>query len=166
MAKHSSSSLGLESMDEVEKVFSRYDANGDGKISASELACVVGALGSVACPNELRSMMDEMDSDRDGFIDLEEFAAFHLRRDNGRAPTAAGAEAELREAFAMYDLDRNGVISAKELHQVFRRLGEKCSVKDCSRMIRSVDSDGDGSVNFEEFKKMMKRGSSAAGPSK
>nr|POE61399.1 putative calcium-binding protein cml27 [Quercus suber] len=31
----------------------------------------------------------------------------------------------------------------------------KCSVEDCDRMIRSIDSDGDENVNFEEFQKMM-----------
>lgn len=58
----------------------------------------------------------------------------------------------------MYDADSNGLISAKELHRVLRQLGDKCSVADCSRMIRSVDADGDGSVNFDEFKKMMGAG--------
>jgi calcium-binding protein CML len=95
-------------------------------------------------------MMNEMDTDHDGFVDFDEFVAFHFSNHD-----QAAAEAELREAFAMYDLDKNGVISAKELHKVLRSLGERCSVGDCARMIRSVDVDGDGCVSFEEFKKMM-----------
>ena len=61
----------------------------------------------------------------------------------------------MRDAFTMYDLDWDGQITAKELHLVLKRLGEECSVHDYSRMIRSVDSDGDGSMNFEDFKMMM-----------
>ncbi|MCH1922568.1 EF-hand domain-containing protein, partial [Shewanella sp. A3A] len=64
-------------MAELEQVFRRYDANGDGKISAEELASVLRALGAPLGPGEVRRMMDEMDSDRDGFVDLSEFAAFH-----------------------------------------------------------------------------------------
>ncbi|KHN41077.1 Putative calcium-binding protein CML27 [Glycine soja] len=64
---------------------------------------------------------------------------------------------ELRDAFDLYDVDKNGLISAKELHDVLRNLGEKCSLSDCRRMISNVDADGDGNVNFEEFKKMMTR---------
>lgn len=143
-------------MAEVEKVFSRFDANGDGRISASELESVVRALGgSDVRPEELRGMMEEMDADRDGFVNLQEFAAFHR-------PSAAfemDADAELRDAFEMYDLDRNGRITAEELHLVLRRLGDACSVADCSRMIRSVDADGDGSVSFDEFKNMMTKNS-------
>ncbi|XP_038985599.1 probable calcium-binding protein CML18 [Phoenix dactylifera] len=141
------------SMNDVERVFAHYDANGDGKISASELANVMRALGSEVSDEELKAMMAELDSDGDGFVDLNDFAAFHRGLGD-----AAGREEELRDAFAIYDLDKNGLISAKELHLVLTRLGEKCSVQDCSRMIRSVDLDGDGSVNFEEFKKMMGNG--------
>ncbi|KAG1334753.1 Calcium-binding protein CML24 [Cocos nucifera] len=146
----------LVSMNDVERVFARYDANSDGKISASELAEVMRALGSEVSDEELKAMMAELDSDGDGFVDLKEFAAFHYGL--GGASRAGGEEGELRDAFAMYDLDKNGLISAKELHLVLKRLGEKCSVQDCSRMIRSVDSDGDGSVNYKEFKMMMANG--------
>ena len=151
---------------EVEQVFRRYDANGDGKISAEELASVLRALGAPPVPGEVRRMMDEMDADRDGFVDLAEFVAFHCAarpegEDEDGGAAAAAAEAELREAFRMYDADRNGLISAREVHRVLRQLGDKCSVADCSRMIRSVDADGDGSVNFDEFKKMMGAGAGA-----
>ncbi|TVU07146.1 hypothetical protein EJB05_32922, partial [Eragrostis curvula] len=142
---------------EVERVFRRYDANGDGKISAEELAAVLRALGAPPGPGEVRRMMDEMDADRDGFVDQAEFVAFLCGGGEGGEQEDA-SEAELREAFSMYDADRNGLISARELHRVLRQLGDKCSVADCSRMIRSVDADGDGSVNFDEFKKMMGAG--------
>lgn len=50
------SSCGVESMDqsEVRKVFSRFDANGDGKISTTELTEILRALGSDAHPDEVR----------------------------------------------------------------------------------------------------------------
>jgi calcium-binding protein CML len=144
---------------EVEQVFRKYDANGDGKISAEELAAVLPALGAPPGPGEVRRMMEEMDADRDGFVDLDEFVAFHCASAGDEDDSAASvSEAELREAFRMYDADRNGLISARDLHRVLRQLGDKCSVADCSRMIRSVDADGDGSVNFDEFKKMMGAG--------
>ncbi|RRT53688.1 hypothetical protein B296_00029229 [Ensete ventricosum] len=154
---------GLNTTDDLQKVFNRYDANGDGKISATELAGVLRALGADSSAAEVRDMIAEMDANGDGFVDLHEFADFHHR-----GVDAAAAERVLREAFDVYDLDGNGLISAEELHRVMSRLGEKCSVKDCSRMIRPVDADGDGNVNFEEFKKMMANGvgreSSASDP--
>ncbi|MQM13353.1 hypothetical protein Taro_046281 [Colocasia esculenta] len=149
----------LGNAEDVERVFRHFDANGDGKISASELADVVRALSgsdSPASDEEVRQMMEEMDADRDGYVDLAEFVEFHCGKGEAGCRAAAGdGEKELKEAFRMYDLNGDGKISARELHQVLKRLGDKCSVRDCSRMISSVDADGDGCVNFQEFKKMM-----------
>ncbi|KAK9052226.1 hypothetical protein SSX86_028864 [Deinandra increscens subsp. villosa] len=149
-------SVYLVNADEIKKVFSRFDANGDGKISADELVHVMKALGSETSDEEVSQMMTNIDTDCDGFINLEEFAGFFL----ASAGDVDGGNKELREAFEHYDLNKNGLISSTELHQILTRLGENCTVDDCVKMIKSVDSDGDGCVDFEEFKKMMSKGSS------
>jgi len=142
--------MAKNSAEEVTKVFQKFDTNGDGKISAVELRQLLQALGSDTSPEEVERMMEQMDKDGDGFVDLSEFSEFHAGSGGN-----AGSTKELREAFALYDKDGNGLISARELHSVLKSLGEKCTLKDCNRMIKSVDVDGDGHVNFEEFKKMM-----------
>ncbi|KAI3947627.1 hypothetical protein MKX01_034292 [Papaver californicum] len=77
-------SVSLENMKEVEGVFKRFDANGDGKISSTELSDVLKTLGSETSPEELKEMMDEIDIDGDGFIDVKEFADFHRGTTGGR----------------------------------------------------------------------------------
>ncbi|XP_076901571.1 putative calcium-binding protein CML23 [Bidens hawaiensis] len=138
---------------DVEKVFNKFDANGDGQIDITELGSVLGALGSATPEEELKAVMAEIDTDGDGVIDIHEFAEFQRR--GCTSADADAADKELREAFDLYDRDKNGKISAAELHSVLKSLGEKCSLKDCGKMIQSVDVDGDGCVNFQEFKKMM-----------
>ncbi|KAK9194440.1 hypothetical protein WN944_005147 [Citrus x changshan-huyou] len=58
-----------------ERVFKRFDLNGDGKISASELADCLNALSSVS-DEEVKKMMAEIDTDGDGVISYDEFTAF------------------------------------------------------------------------------------------
>ncbi|XP_062192482.1 probable calcium-binding protein CML16 [Phragmites australis] len=139
---------------EIQKVFSRFDADGDGRISPSELAAVSRAISPPASSShgarEVAAMMDELDTDRDGFVDLGEFAAFH-----GRGRGDGELEAELRAAFDVYDVNGDGRITAAELGKVLAQIGEGCIAEECERMIANVDVDGDGCVGFEEFKKMM-----------
>ncbi|KAH6803649.1 calmodulin like 23 [Perilla frutescens var. frutescens] len=151
MAKNQAA-IPLTLEEEVEKVFSKFDTNHDGKISLTELAGILNGLGSNTSDEEVARIMSELDTDGDGFIDLNEFKAFHCG-----GVGDGDSNKELKEAFDLYDKDRNGKISVNELHSVLRTLGEKCSLKDCRKMISSVDVDGDGCVNFEEFKKMMTR---------
>lgn len=58
-----------------ERLFKHFDANGDGKISSAELGEALKTLGSVTA-DEIKNMMDEIDSDGDGFISYEEFTNF------------------------------------------------------------------------------------------
>ncbi|KAF8662820.1 hypothetical protein HU200_055398 [Digitaria exilis] len=143
---------------EMQKVFSRFDADGDGLISPSELAAVNRAITppptSSHAGREVAAMMDELDTDRDGYVDLGEFAAFHARR-VGDDDGGGELEAELRAAFDVYDVNGDGRITATELGKVLAQIGEGCSTEECERMIANVDVDGDGCVGFEEFKKMM-----------
>ena len=141
--------------EELTEVFKRFDANGDGKISASELGSILRSLGGVASTEEeLQSMIREVDSDGDGFISLEEFIEL-----NTKGIDSTEAMENLKEAFAVFDVNQNGKISAEELQMVMKSLGDECSLAECRRMIQGADSDGDGQVDFEEFSVMMMMGS-------
>ncbi|KAI5019311.1 hypothetical protein ZWY2020_044199 [Hordeum vulgare] len=109
----------------MKKVFSRFDTDGDGRISPSEPAAasraIVPPATELAGGRKVASMMDELDTDRDGYVDLGEFAVFHGR---------AGARFdELRDAFNVYDINSDGSISDAELSKVLSRIGEGCSAR-------------------------------------
>ncbi|XP_057848396.2 calcium-binding protein CML24-like [Cryptomeria japonica] len=140
----------LASAAELESVFNKFDADGDGKISVSELRNVMRSLGHDATEDELRLMMAEADSDGDGHVDLAEFVAL-----NTRGVDNTERLQDLQEAFKMFDVNGDGSISAHELESVLGRLGETSSLNECHHMIAKVDADRDGKVNFDEFLAMM-----------
>ncbi|XP_043702478.1 polcalcin Syr v 3 [Telopea speciosissima] len=61
---------------EMERIFKRFDTNGDGMISSSELGETLKQLGSVT-KEDITRMMAEIDTDGDGFISFKEFTEFH-----------------------------------------------------------------------------------------
>ncbi|KAL8535895.1 hypothetical protein ACS0TY_011516 [Phlomoides rotata] len=140
--------------EELEQVFNKFDANGDGRICAAELGSIMRSLGHEATAEELQLMIAEVDADGDGFINLEEFIEL-----NTKGIDHDEVQENLKHAFSVFDIDKNGMISAEELQNVLKSLGEECTFEDCRKMISGVDSDGKGSINFDEFKVMMIRGS-------
>ncbi|KAL5008434.1 hypothetical protein ScPMuIL_014015 [Solemya velum] len=62
---------------------------------------------------------------------------------------------EYREAFYMFDKDGDGRITAKELGTVLRSLGQNPTAIEIRDMINEVDSDGNGTIEFNEFLVMM-----------
>lgn len=115
-----------------------------------ELGSIMSSLGYNATEEEVQRMVKEADRDGDGFIDFQEFVEL-----NTKGVDSASSLKDLRDAFEIFDLDRNGVISSEELHTVLKNLGEHSTLEDCRLMIRGVDCDGNGLVDFEEFKIMM-----------
>ena len=149
----------MEACNQFRRVFEAIDENGDGKISPSELSQVLLCLGydhSVAGV-EAEGMVRQIDCDGDGFVDLDEFMGAVVNADVDPDGRSSGVTRDdLRDAFLVFDADRDGKISAEELRRVLVRLGcDKCSVGECRRMIKGVDKDGDGFVDFEEFRLMM-----------
>jgi len=62
---------------------------------------------------------------------------------------------EYEEAFLVFDLDVDGVITVDELGTVMVALGQRPSLEEIQALIQGVDSDNSGTVDFDEFLGMM-----------
>ncbi|TXG62712.1 hypothetical protein EZV62_009706 [Acer yangbiense] len=154
---NNSSFAAMELSNQFKQVFKVIDSNGDGKISTLEISEVLLCLGGYddksKATKDAQSMVTQMDYNGDGFIDLDEFmdAVHHVH-----GSKEEDCDNHLMDAFLIFDSDKNGLISAKELRRVLISLGSsKCSLHECKRMIKGVDKDGDGFVDFQEFRSMM-----------
>ena len=64
---------------------------------------------------------------------------------------------EVKEAFDVFDENRDGFIDARELQRVLRNLGlkEGEELHNCEKMIRAFNENRDGRIDFKGFVKFM-----------
>lgn len=58
-------------------------------------------------------------------------------------------------AFRFLDLDRNNFIGAAELRHLLICMGELITDEEVDMMVKMCDTDGDGQVSFDEFRRMV-----------
>eukprot|EP01018_Ginkgo_biloba_P015537 Gb_30819 [translate_table: standard] len=158
--------------DELKRVFSTFDKNGDGMICRAEMRESLEKLGLQIGEEELLSTISKVDANGDGFVDFGEFVVLYESisahsKDGGGDEGVPGEngvgleeDEDLVQAFGVFDENGDGLITVEELQSVLSSLGlkEGRTLIECRNMIRNVDVDGDGMINYREFKKMMSSG--------
>ncbi len=127
-----------------------FDKDSDGKITTKELGTVMRSLGQNPSESELTDMINEVDVDSDGTIDFPEFLTMMARKMKD-----TDLEAEIAEAFKVFDRNGDGKISAAELRHVLTSIGEKLSDADVDQMIREADTNNDGEIDIVEFTQLL-----------
>ena len=64
---------------------------------------------------------------------------------------------EFKEAFTLFDKNGDGTILVKELGTVMRALGQNPTEAELQDMIKEVDKDNSGTIEFNEFLTLMQR---------
>ncbi|EPY40977.1 calmodulin [Angomonas deanei] len=96
-------------------------------------------------------MLKEADLDSNGSIDFPEFLTLVAAKLNDPDEK----DTELKRAFRLYDLGNTGFITVSNLKYVMGKLGCSLSTEQAFEMICEADTDGDGKLSFEEFKRIM-----------
>ncbi|OMJ69611.1 hypothetical protein SteCoe_32631 [Stentor coeruleus] len=138
-----------EEIAELVNLFIKLDTNRDGTLSLNEIQAALNS-SDISKP-DLEELIKCIDHDGSGNIDLTEFIAAMMGR------KVYMSHEKLWNAFKRFDINDRGRITAEELKEV---LDQEHLVKDPNyfvEMIKEVDLDGDGTVDFDEFVKMMEK---------
>jgi calcium-binding protein CML len=148
----SASSSGMsrwsDRMAELREIFRHFDSDMDGRVSGRELGEFFASMGDGG--GSLVLGLDGSD-----LVDLMlEFD------DLVRIMESKGGEEEeredLRRAFEAFEAVKgSGRITPRGLQRVLSQLSDAPSVADCVAMIRAYDDDGDGELDFHDFRRMM-----------
>eukprot|EP00922_Rhytidocystis_sp_ex-Travisia-forbesii_P065498 GHVS01097318.1.p1 GENE.GHVS01097318.1~~GHVS01097318.1.p1 ORF type:complete len:163 (-),score=35.26 GHVS01097318.1:1145-1633(-) len=148
-----------EETKEMSAIFQKIDKNGDGQLDRSELmegytelmkmkGEDLSKLDASTIEAEVDSVLESVDFDKNGYIDYSEFLTVAMDR-----KTLLSRE-RLERAFKMFDVDNSGTISSVELATLFG-VSETEGGEHWKEVLRAVDKNNDGVVDFQEFQSML-----------
>ncbi|ORY80662.1 putative CNB1-calcineurin B, regulatory subunit [Leucosporidium creatinivorum] len=146
-----SSNFSAIEIQRLKKRFMKLDKDGSGSIDKDEFLQIPQIAN-----NPLASRMIAIfDEDGGGTVDFQEFVA-------GLSAFSSRGEREekLKFAFKVYDMDRDGFISNGELFLVLKMMvGNNLKDQQLQQIVdktmMEADQNGDGKLDFEEFKAMV-----------
>jgi Ca2+-binding EF-hand superfamily protein len=168
--------LSTQSVDDVaNSVMSAGDADGDGSLSASEIASALSAnapedAAGLGIEEQMASdIVAALDSDGDGALSTTEIASA-ISNASGASSTQAtrgpppgpppgddAGSAGSSGVFESLDANQDGVVSADELAAANGSDGADATSA-ASDLIAAADQDGDGSLSGEEFHALLDAG--------
>lgn len=143
---------GFRDMDiqEIAESFKLSDIIEDGMITENEIPRVLSRIGENPRESELQDIINQVDPKGEGLFDFQLFIRLMTFFDR-RIIT----EAEITEAFKVFDRDGGGSIESAELSHVLSSMGDKMTEEEAEGMIAEADKDGDGAVDYAEFVKTI-----------
>ncbi|EZG70002.1 centrin, caltractin [Gregarina niphandrodes] len=142
--------LTADEVEEIREAFNLFDTNGSGTVDPRELKAAMQSLGFESKNPTIFNVIADLEKRSSGAIDFEEFL-------DGITSKLGDRESKegIRKIFMLFDDDRTGSISFKNLKRVAQELGETMTDEELKEMIERADSNGDGEISFEDFYAIM-----------
>ena len=136
------------------RVFSKFNQNNDGKLTKEELKngllqyLFKDEKNKDNAENEANEIFKKLDENNNGYIECEEFVRAGIDK------KILKNKKVLRFTFDFLDKNKNDEVSVEELKEVFGIVNpeEEKAIVD---LIKSIDTDLDGKISFEEYYDMM-----------
>nr|XP_043610261.1 putative calcium-binding protein CML23 isoform X1 [Erigeron canadensis]XP_043610267.1 putative calcium-binding protein CML23 isoform X2 [Erigeron canadensis] len=140
-----------KSSNDYKRIFESFDEDRDGTVSPRELQHRVELIfHEEILVEDLEIVVESLLNGNNGQLGLEDFVRL-MESDQKEEEKLE----DLKKAFQMYEMDGTDCITPKSLNRMLNRLGESISVDECVGMINRFDLNGDGVLNFDEFRAMM-----------
>ena len=146
--------IGKYTIKQLLEIFNKY-AGEKGALDDESLQLLIKEkLEQYIQKKQLIALMKKIDTDASGEIEFDEFIEFmrNLNKENELDEDA------LKEVFKIFDRDEKGYLTPESVYHIFLALGEKIKLEDIINILKENDIDGDGNLNFEDFKMLMHSG--------
>ena len=142
--------LTEDEIEEIKEAFDLFDTDGSGTIDPKELRAAMQSLGFEAKNQTIFQMISDLDKNKSGSIDFEEFLDMMTARMSDK-----DTREDISKVFRLFDDDTSGSITLRNLRRVAKELGETMTDEELQEMIDRADSNGDGAVSMDDFYNIM-----------
>ncbi|NXU41766.1 CABP2 protein, partial [Drymodes brunneopygia] len=131
---------------ELKQAFREFDKDHDGYISYKDLGECMRTMGYMPTEMELIELSQQITG---GKVDFDDFVELMGPKMLAETADMIGIK-ELRDAFREFDTNGDGQISMAELREAMRKLlGQQLNYREVDEILKDVDLNGDGLVDFE-----------------
>ena len=145
--------LKNEEIDNATNLFCQIDVDNDGEVEEYEfiihLKEIINKLGEEIEEEYLKNLFSNIDIDQSGNISYSEFVSAAIDK------KIILTDEYLKESFDFFDKNKKGIINIDDLVVVFKKF-PGFSIEEFNEMFNEFDVDGNGEINFEEYKGIMK----------
>jgi len=142
----------------VRTLFKEFDKEGSGEITFENLKQSLHSRGWHATDNQIRDMIERVDTKGNGRIDFNEFYNYFRLVPNLDMQkvfavwlTPPSKVQKLQEAFDLYDSNEDGFLNVNELNQAFHHLGLCLHDEEVIAILKRANQGRDVSISFYEF---------------
>mmetsp|Transcript_29499 Transcript_29499/g.44831 ORF Transcript_29499/g.44831 Transcript_29499/m.44831 type:complete len:194 (-) Transcript_29499:48-629(-) len=143
-----------EQMEELKEAFQLFDTNHTGNIDSREFKAAMRALGFPIKKIDVIRYFKEIPKDISESLTFEEFV-----RIVGPIMPKRDSKEEVFKIFQLFDEDKTGKISFKNLKKIAGEVGENLNDEEIKEMIGEADRSlhKEGLIDFEDFFRIMKK---------
>lgn len=138
---------------QLKEVFDMFDHDENGLLTPVELRTALLRFGYQARKETIYSIISEYDGNEKGGLTFKEFLDCIVRG----PPSEYETKEEIRKIYLKYDRKNKGYFTFEDLKSVALELGENLDDDSLHEMISACDSNKDGKVTFEDFRRAMQK---------
>ena len=146
--------IGKFTVKQLEEIFNEYVGDKNALNEESLQLLIKQKLDQYIPLKQVTTLIKSIDIDGNGEIEFNEFLEFMRKLDEQDEQD----EDALKEVFMLFNRDEKGYLTPESVYHIFLSIGEKIKLEDITNILKENDIDGDGNLNFQDFKMLMHNG--------